>query len=103
MAVAIETWPPARPPARSRTSSIVGVVASSTSLFRVLLQRLMRRGGSLSQHRMGLLGNVLDLHTGHGANMALEAPIRNRLVNFAVLPRSLHRRDRTPRLPTLRR
>ena len=43
----------------------------------VFLQRLMRSGCALAQDRVGLLRHILDLHTGHSAIMALEAPIRN--------------------------
>lgn len=44
----------------------------------VLLQRLMRCRRSLTQHGVGVIRNVLDLHTGHGAIMALPAPFRER-------------------------
>jgi hypothetical protein len=40
----------------------------------VLLERLVRRGGALSQDGVHIVRNVLDLHTGHGAIMALFTP-----------------------------
>ncbi len=43
----------------------------------VLLKRLTRGGGTLPKHSMGLLGNILDLSTWHGANLAPEAPNSN--------------------------
>ena len=38
----------------------------------------MRSGRALAQDRVGLFRHIFDLHTRHGAIMALEAPIRNR-------------------------
>ncbi len=37
----------------------------------------MRGRCALAQDRVGLLRYILDLHTRHGAIMALEAPIHN--------------------------
>jgi hypothetical protein len=46
------------------------------SAAEILLQRLVGLGSTPSEHRVGLLGNVLDLHAGHGAIMAPQAPVR---------------------------
>jgi hypothetical protein len=46
----------------------------------VLLKGLVRGSCALTQDSMSLLGHVLDLHAGHGAIMALEAPVRKRAV-----------------------
>jgi hypothetical protein len=40
----------------------------------------VRCGGTLTQDGMSLLGHVFDLHTRHGAIMALKAPIRKHAV-----------------------
>jgi hypothetical protein len=37
----------------------------------------VRSGRALAQDRVGLFRHIFDLHTRHGAIMALEAPIRN--------------------------
>src|ERR1035437_6483062 len=52
----------------------------------VLLQRLMSRRRSLTQHCVGVLWDVLDLHARHGAIMALRAPSRNRTDSSARHP-----------------
>src|SRR5262249_25055287 len=44
----------------------------------VLLEGLVRGGRPLAQDSVGLLWDIFDLHTGHGAIMALEAPVHNR-------------------------
>jgi hypothetical protein len=38
----------------------------------------VRRRGTLTQHGVCLLGNILDLHTGHSAILAPQAPDCNR-------------------------
>lgn len=45
----------------------------------------MRCGGTLAQHSMGLLRDILDLHARHGAIMALGTPVRNRATS-AIIP-----------------
>ena len=40
----------------------------------------MRGSCALTQDGMSLLGHILDLHTRHGAIMALEMPVRKRAV-----------------------
>jgi hypothetical protein len=42
-------------------------------------------GRTLAQDSVGLFRDILDLHTGHGAIMALEAPVRNRTVTSKSL------------------
>ena len=37
----------------------------------------MRSRRALAQDSVGLFRDILDLHTGHGAIMALQAPVRN--------------------------
>src|SRR5487761_1386626 len=44
----------------------------------VLLEGLVRGGRTLAQDRMGLLRDIFDLHAGHSAIMAPQAPVRNR-------------------------
>jgi hypothetical protein len=39
----------------------------------------MRGRRALAQDSVGLFWNIFDLHTGHGAIMALEAPVHNRV------------------------
>ena len=39
----------------------------------------MRGGRPLAQDSVGLFWDIFDLHTGHGAIMALEAPVHNRV------------------------
>src|SRR4051812_24060906 len=41
---------------------------------KVLLKRLAGRRGAVTEHRMRLFGDVLDLDARHGAIMALQAP-----------------------------
>jgi len=39
----------------------------------------VRGGRPLAQDSVGLFWDIFDLHTGHGAIMALEAPVHNRV------------------------
>ncbi len=62
----------------------------------ILLQRLMRGGRALAQDGMGLLRNVLDLHAGHDAIMALLAPNCNRsFIGYLLNRRAARPRSRS--------
>jgi hypothetical protein len=58
----------------------------------IFLQRLVRSRSPLAEHGVGLVGNVLDLNTRHGAIMALQAPLY-KLVHVDETPNSAHAPD----------
>ena len=62
----------------------------------------MRGGRPLAQDGVGLFWDIFDLHTGHGAIMALEAPVHNG-VTFENALDSLRRCADRLNLPTCRR
>ena len=46
----------------------------------VFLERLVGGGCPLAQNRVGVFGDILDLHARHSAIMALKAPLRKQAV-----------------------
>lgn len=61
----------------------------------------MRGGRTLAQDSMGLFWDIFDLHTGHGAIMALEAPVHNRVAVGRARRRSAMRPARGPQITRL--
>ncbi len=51
------------------------------SSAQVFLERLVGGSRSLAQYRVGMCRDILDLHAGHGAIMALEAPVHKHAVS----------------------
>jgi hypothetical protein len=60
---------------------------------KVFLQGLMCASSALPQYAMGVVGNVFDLNTGHGAILALLAPLCKyaRVASAAAWPQRIYR------------
>jgi hypothetical protein len=59
----------------------------------------VRGGRALAQDGVGLFRDIFDLHAGHGAIMALEAPVHNRVAVGGAGRRSAMDRPAARRSP----